>query len=168
MANEIVYGFAETPFGTIIVARTIEGICDLQFLGWNRMEVIHELASHWGVYTPTTQNDLMADTVKRVIFDEYDHPLKLDLQGTDFQKRVWGELLKVKKGETLSYQELAERIGQPKAVRAVASAVAENRIAMLVPCHRIIHKDGTTGEYHWGRELKKQLLEWEKKTVDNA
>ena len=143
MANEIVYGFAETPFGTIIVARTIDGICDLQFLGWNRMEVIHELASHWGVYTPTTQNDLMADTVKRVI-------------------------LKVKKGETLSYQELAERIGQPKAVRAVASAVAENRIAMLVPCHRIIHKDGTTGEYHWGRELKKQLLEWEKKTVDNA
>ena len=92
MANEIVYGFAETPFGTIIVARTIDGICDLQFLGWNRMEVIHELASHWGVYTPTTQNDLMADTVKRVIFDEYDHPLKLDLQGTDFQKRVWGEL----------------------------------------------------------------------------
>ncbi len=168
MANEIVYGFAETPFGTIIVARTIDGICDLQFLDWNRMEVIHELASHWGVYTPTTQNDLMADTVKRVIFDEYDHPLKLDLQGTDFKKKVWSELLKVKKGETLSYQELAERIGQPKAVRAVASAVAENRIAMLVPCHRIIHKDGTTGEYHWGRELKKQLLEWEKKTVDNA
>ena len=115
MANEIVYGFAETPFGTIIVARTIDGICDLQFLGWNRMEVIHELASHWGVYTPTTQNDLMADTVKRVIFDEYAHPLKLDLQGTDFQKRVWNELLKVKKGETLSYQELAERIGQSSA-----------------------------------------------------
>ena len=91
MANEIVYGFAETPFGTIIVARTIDGICDLQFLGRNRMEVIHELASHWGVYTPTTQNDLMADTVKRVIFDEYDHPLKLDLQGTDFQKKVWSE-----------------------------------------------------------------------------
>ena len=148
MANEIVYGFAETPFGTIIVARTIDGICDLQFLGWNRMEVIHELASYWGVYTPTTQNDVMADTVKRVIFDNYDHHLKLDMQGTDF--------------ETLSYQELAERVGQPKAVRAVASAVAENRIAMLIPCHRIIHKDGTTGEYHWGRELKKQLLEWEK------
>ena len=82
MANEIVYGFAETPFGTIIVARTIDGICDLQFLGRNRMEVIHELASHWGVYTPTTQKDLMADTVKRVIIDEYDHPLKLHLQGT--------------------------------------------------------------------------------------
>ena len=154
MANEIVYGFAETPFGTIIVARTIDGICDLQFLGWNRMEVIHELARHWGTYTPTTQNARMADTVKRVIFDGYDHHLALDLRGTDFQN--------------ISYQQLAERVGQPKAVRAVASAVAENRIALLVPCHRIIHKDGTTGEYHWGRELKKQLIAWEKTTTENV
>ena len=168
MANEIVYGFAETPFGTIIVARTIDGICDLQFLGWNRMEVIHELARHWGTYTPTTQNDRMADTVKRVIFDGYDHHLALDLCGTDFQKKVWRALLKTKKGETISYQQLAERVGLPKAVRAVASAVAENRIALLVPCHRIIHKDGTTGEYHWGRELKKQLIAWEKTTTENV
>ena len=72
--------------------------------------------------------------------------------------------MNVQKGETISYQELAERIGEPKAVRAVASAVAQNPIAMLVPCHRIIHKDGTLGEYHWGRDLKKQLLDWEKNT----
>ena len=146
MDKEIVYGFAESKFGTIVVARTASGICDLQFLGYNKMEVIHELASHWGVYTPTTQDDMMADTVKRIIFDGYDHEIYIDLHGTEFQLKVWKEVMKVQKGETISYQELAERI------------------AMLVPCHRIIHKDGTLGEYHWGRELKKEILDWEKNT----
>ena len=108
MNNEIVYGFTETPFGTIIVARTIVGICDVAFLSWNRAAVIKELATHWGTYTPTTQNNVMADTVRRVIFEGYDHPLTLDLQGTPF------------------------------------------------------HKDGTLGEYHWGKTLKQQLLDWEK------
>ena len=164
MDKEIVYGFAESKFGTIVVARTASGICDLQFLGYNKMEVIHELASHWGVYTPTTQDDMMADTVKRIIFDGYDHEIYIDLHGTEFQLKVWKEVMKVQKGETISYQELAERIGEPKAVRAVATAVAQNSIAMLVPCHRIIHKDGTLGEYHWGRELKKEILDWEENT----
>ena len=164
MDTEIIYGFAECKFGTIVVARNAKGICDLQFLGYNRMEVIHELATHWGVYTPTTQDDIMADTVKRVIFDGYDHPLDIDLHGTEFQLKVWKEVMKIPKGQTVSYQELAERIGEAKAVRAVATAVAQNPIAILVPCHRVIHKDGTLGEYHWGRELKKQLLDWEKNT----
>lgn len=166
MDTEIVYGFAECKFGTIVVACRSKAICDLQFLGYNKMEVIHELASHWGVYTPTTQDDVMADTVKRIIFDGYDHEIEIDidLHGTEFQLKVWKEVMKVQKGETISYQELAERIGEPKAVRAVATAVAQNSIAMLVPCHRIIHKDGTLGEYHWGKELKKQLLDWEKNT----
>ena len=164
MDTEIVYGFAECKFGTIVVACRSKAICDLQFLGYNKMEVIHELASHWGVYTPTTQHDVMADTVKRIIFDGYDQEIDIDLHGTEFQLKVWKEVMKVQKGETISYQELAERIGEPKAVRAVASAVAQNPIAMLVPCHRIIHKDGTLGEYHWGKELKKQLLDWEKST----
>jgi len=164
MDTEIVYGFAECKFGTIVVACRSKAICDLQFLGYNKMEAIHELASHWGVYTPTTQDDIMADTVKRIIFDGYDHEIDIDLHGTEFQLKVWKEVMKVQKGETISYQELAERIGEPKAVRAVATAVAQNSIAMLVPCHRIIHKDGTLGEYHWGKELKKQLLDWEKNT----
>lgn len=64
-------------------------------------------------------------------------------------------------GTTATYQQIAERIGKPKAVRAVATAIAQNPVAMLVPCHRVIHSDGTIGEYHWGRELKRQLIEWE-------
>ena len=92
----------------------------------------------------------------------YDHPLNLDLRGTEFQLKVWKAIMQVPFGETISYQQLAANIGQPEAVRAVATAVGQNPMAVIIPCHRIIHKDGTIGEYHWGRELKEKLLEWEK------
>jgi O-6-methylguanine DNA methyltransferase len=162
MAKKVEYGFADSPFGEIIVARTWDGICDLQFLGFNRMGVIHELAQRWGTYTHTTQSDEMANTVQRVLFEGYDHPLNLDLRGTEFQLKVWKAIMQVPFGETISYQQLAANIGQPEAVRAVATAVGQNPMAVIIPCHRIIHKDGTIGEYHWGRELKEKLLEWEK------
>lgn len=80
MSDLIEYGFSECPFGDIIVARTREGVCDLQFLDFNRLETIHELAKRWGKYTPTTQDDTMAHTVERVAFEHYDHPLRLDLR----------------------------------------------------------------------------------------
>ena len=160
-SNKVEFGFSESPFGEIIVARTWDGICDLQFLDFNRLETIHEPAQRRGQYTPTTQSDTMAQTVERVIFEDYDHPIKLDLHGTDFQLQVWHELQNIPFGTTATYQQIAERIGKPKAVRAVATAIAQNPVAMLVPCHRVIHSDGTIGEYHWGRELKRQLIEWE-------
>lgn len=170
MSNTIEYGFAESPFGEIVVARTWHGICDLQFLDYNRLGSIHELAGYWGEYTPTTQSDTMAETVEKVIFEGYDHKLKLDLIGTDFQLKVWNELRKIPFGKTATYQQIAEAIGQPKAVRAVASAIGQNRVAMLVPCHRVIHSDGTLSEYRWGKDLKQRLLDWEQgnaKPYDN-
>lgn len=159
--NMIEYGFAESPFGPIIVARTWNGVCDLQFLGFDRMRVIRELGARWGQYTPTTQSDTMAHTVERVLFEGYDHPVPLDVKGTAFQRQVWEELRKIPFGTTVTYQQIAERIGKPKGVRSVASAIAQNPVAMLIPCHRVIHKDGTTGEYHWGRDLKRRLIAWE-------
>ena len=162
ISNKIEFGFAESPFGSIIVARTWDGVCDLQFLEYNRLETIHEQAKRWGQYTPTTQSNVMANTVERVIFEGLNHPVNLDVKGTEFQLKVWAELRKIPFGTTVSYQEVAERIGEPKAVRAVATAIAQNPVAMLIPCHRVIHSDGTIGEYHWGRDLKRQLIEWEK------
>ena len=162
ISNKIEFGFAESPFGSIIVARTWDGVCDLQFLEYNRLETIHELSKRWGQYTPTTQSNVMANTVERVIFEGLNHPVNLDVKGTEFQLKVWAELRKIPFGTTVSYQEVAERIGEPKAVRAVATAIAQNPVAMLIPCHRVIHSDGTIGEYHWGRDLKRQLIEWEK------
>uniref|UniRef100_A0AB33J5I0 methylated-DNA--[protein]-cysteine S-methyltransferase n=1 Tax=Prevotella sp. GTC17259 TaxID=3236795 RepID=A0AB33J5I0_9BACT len=159
---KIVYGFAQSPFGEIVVARTFEGFCDVQFLGANRMAVIHELAARWGAYTETVQNDTIAQTVERVVFEGYQHELPIKFYGSDFQRSVWQEVQKIPFGTTVSYQELAIRLGRPSAVRAVATAVARNPLAMIVPCHRVVHKDGTVGQYHWGAELKKQLIAWEK------
>lgn len=167
MSKKVEYGFAESPFGEIIVARTWDGVCDLQFLGYNRLEVIHELAQRWGMYTPTTQSDTMANTVERVAFEGYDYPIRFDIKGTDFQLKVWRELQKIPFGQTATYQQIAERIGEPKAVRAVATAIGQNPIAVLIPCHRVIHSDGTIGEYHWGKDLKKRLLEWEKSKLNS-
>jgi O-6-methylguanine DNA methyltransferase len=89
----------------------------------------------------------------------------LDLQGTPFQKQVWKALTKIQKGKTKTYSEVAQMIGKPTAVRAVASAIARNTIAILIPCHRVIRSDGTLGEYRWGKELKKKLLQNEQNNV---
>ena len=85
----------------------------------------------------------------------------LDKQGTGFQQLVWRYLQSIPSGEVRSYAEVAAAIGKPKAVRAVASACARNRIAVLVPCHRVIRGDGGLGGYRWGAERKRALLEAE-------
>ena len=87
--------------------------------------------------------------------------LPLDLVGTAFQKRVWDALMKIPAGQTRSYAELADALGSPKAARAVASACASNRVAVLVPCHRIIRGDGSPGGYRWGLPMKEVLLQRE-------
>lgn len=86
----------------------------------------------------------------------------VDLLGTAFQKRVWDALMKIPEGETRSYAELAATVGAPRAARAVASACAHNRIAIVVPCHRVIRGDGSAGGYRWGLPLKQQLLQRER------
>ncbi|WP_114417889.1 methylated-DNA--[protein]-cysteine S-methyltransferase [Marinospirillum perlucidum] len=87
--------------------------------------------------------------------------LPLDLQGTAFQKAVWEALLTIPAGQTRSYSQLAEQVGQPAAVRAVASACGANPVALLVPCHRVVRKDGGLGGYRWGLDMKRRLLQRE-------
>src|SRR5262249_3275328 len=88
--------------------------------------------------------------------------IPLDLRGTTFQERVWQALRRIPKGQTLSYTEVAQSIGKPSATRAVASAIAKNRIAVVVPCHRVIRGDGSLGGYRWGLATKDRLLNPEK------
>ncbi len=95
---------------------------------------------------------------ERTIFD-----LKINATGTDFQKRVWQELVKIPYGETISYGELAKRIGNPNASRAVGMANGKNPIPIIVPCHRVIGKDGSLTGFGGGVDIKKKLLELEKK-----
>lgn len=85
--------------------------------------------------------------------------------GTDFQKSVWQQVASIPIGKTITYAQLAIRLKQPTATRAVASAVASNHLALFVPCHRIVHTLGTTHKYRWGAKLKKTLLEWEKENA---
>ena len=94
---------------------------------------------------------------------ERDLNLPLDIQGTVFQQQVWQALQAIPTGSTLSYRELANKIGNPKAVRAVAGACASNKIAVAIPCHRVIGSDGTLTGYRWGIERKEALLEREAK-----
>ena len=82
--------------------------------------------------------------------------------GTELQKKVWNKLLKLKKGEIVKYSELAKMVGNPRAVRAVASAVAKNQIPILVPCHLVVRKNGDYGNYRWGKDLKTKILATEK------
>ncbi|MBX9805023.1 MAG: MGMT family protein [Alphaproteobacteria bacterium] len=93
-------------------------------------------------------------TVMEEVFDA--------MEATDLQRSVWLEMTKIPYGTTLSYEELALRIGNPKAVRAVATAVGENPLSIAIPCHRIILKSGNIGEYHWGSDIKEKLLAYEK------
>jgi AraC family transcriptional regulator of adaptative response/methylated-DNA-[protein]-cysteine methyltransferase len=87
--------------------------------------------------------------------------VEVDLLGTAFQKKVWDALMRIPPGETRSYAEVAAQLGAPKAARAVASACAHNRIAVLVPCHRVVRGDGSAGGYRWGLPLKRRLLQRE-------
>jgi AraC family transcriptional regulator, regulatory protein of adaptative response / methylated-DNA-[protein]-cysteine methyltransferase len=89
--------------------------------------------------------------------------LPLDIRGTAFQRRVWEALRKIPAGSTVSYAEIAERIGQPKSVRAVAQACGANALAVAIPCHRVVRTDGSLSGYRWGVERKEKLLRRERK-----
>ena len=156
------YGFAESPFGGLIVARTAAGICGLQFVTTTPHEAFDEFRRCWNSDVRATQNDEMACAVAHMIFEERYHDVALDLRGTAFQLKVWAALQRVPFGQTVSYRQMACAIGQPAAVRAVASAIARNPVAVLVPCHRVVHSDGSTGQYRWGADLKKRLIQWER------
>jgi len=89
------------------------------------------------------------------------HNIELHLKGTPFQQMVWAELKRLQHGVTISYQELATRLGMPRAVRAVASAIGRNPVSILIPCHRVLRSDSSLGGYRWGLPLKEKLLAYE-------
>lgn len=87
--------------------------------------------------------------------------------GSEFQKKVWNEIQKIPEGKTVSYHQLAVRLKQSSATRAVATAVGQNKISLIIPCHRIVHASGTVHKYRWGEKIKKTLLTWEKDDIAN-
>lgn len=135
-------------------------------LGNDNESVINDLSAMF----PNDQLILNENTDKSEIFEFLNNPKKahyfnLNLEGTEFQKKVWDELRNIEVGETISYSELAKRIGNSKAVRAVASACATNKIAILIPCHRVVNLSGKKVSYRWGAERKLKLLDLEKSLI---
>ncbi|OEU51114.1 MAG: hypothetical protein BA866_14085 [Desulfobulbaceae bacterium S5133MH15] len=108
---------------------------------------------------------LIKEVVDFIASPEDTFQIPLDIQGTAFQQQVWKVLREIKPGETMSYTDVAERVGKPNAVRAVASACASNKLAVVIPCHRVVSKTGEMGGYRWATERKKKLLQLEKETI---
>jgi AraC family transcriptional regulator of adaptative response/methylated-DNA-[protein]-cysteine methyltransferase len=151
--------------GLLLVAATARGLCSVM-LGEDPAALEQLLRQQF--YAADIVRDALGDMVTGILNAMSDHPaagdLPLDVRATGFQARVWQALRQIPRGQTRSYAELAEAVGQPKAVRAVARACATNPVAIAVPCHRVIGSDGSLTGYRWGVERKKALLDVEKKS----
>jgi AraC family transcriptional regulator, regulatory protein of adaptative response / methylated-DNA-[protein]-cysteine methyltransferase len=156
---EICYGVADSPFGAALVGRTERGVCHLSFLEHAGADLaVAGLQAEWPA-ARLGRDDGVASAVVAAIFAG-DRP-PLDVRGTNFQARVWDALLRIPEGGVTCYEDVARALGRPGATRAVAGAVARNRVAWLIPCHRVIRKVGETGGYRWGRDRKQAILAWE-------
>jgi AraC family transcriptional regulator of adaptative response/methylated-DNA-[protein]-cysteine methyltransferase len=162
-AMTIRFAIAECSLGLILVARTARGVCAI-FMGDDRTALISNLRERFP-RAEITGDGGFADLVERVVaFVESPKlalDLPLDVQGTAFQQRVWQALRTIPAGTTVSYRELAQLIGRPQSVRAVAQACAANPVAMAIPCHRVVRSNGDLSGYRWGVARKRALIERE-------
>ncbi len=157
------YGFHETPFGECLAAGNDRGLCNLLFVAADRAQTLESLRAQWPAAVLTRDQRGTAGFVERVFSRSWSRhdPLYVQLKGTGLQIQVWQALLRIPEGQLVSYEDLAEASGAPRAVRAVANAVARNPVQYLIPCHRVIRKTGAFGGYHGGPERKKALIAWE-------
>ena len=155
--SQVYYSTFESPVGPLLLAGSKAGLLLVSFASGDRPRNVDlEWRPDATAFVEVVQQLQSYFAGERKNFD-----LALILEGTDFQKRVWTALRKIPYGETISYKELAEMIGSPKAVRAVGAANGANPIPIIIPCHRVIGNDGSLTGFGGGLPLKKQLLELE-------
>lgn len=163
--TRIRFAVGQCSLGAILVAATDKGVCAILF-GDDPDALVRDLQDRFGqaqlIGGDAEFEQLVATVVGFVEQPALGLDLPLDVRGTAFQQRVWQALREIPVGSTMSYMEIAERIGAPKAVRAVAQACAANAIAVAIPCHRVVRNDGNLSGYRWGVERKRQLLERER------
>ncbi|MEM9007022.1 MAG: methylated-DNA--[protein]-cysteine S-methyltransferase [Cyanobacteria bacterium P01_F01_bin.86] len=162
---EIRYGIHSTTFGEVLIATTSKGVCNVQFLDtatiaeagvwlqqqWQKADVIHD----------STATKAVSDRLNQSLTSPTDKPLPLLVKGTNFQVQVWRALLSLPFGSLATYQDIANHIGKPRAVRAVGTAIGVNPVAYFIPCHRVIRSNGELGGYRWGLGRKSSILGWE-------
>jgi len=155
-------GCGPTPFGLACVAWNGRGICHLSFVPDGGPAALAALAEAWPQAVLKPSDAAAAAMLQRIFVGLVDGvPLHLQLRGSNFQLKVWEALIRLPPGEVCSYGQLAERMGLPRAQRAVGSALAANEVGFLIPCHRVIRASGESGDYRWGEARKLALQIWE-------
>lgn len=166
------YGQAPTPFGSGLVGWNEQGVLMLHLLQEGD-PAAQEILTQRYPKSPLERSDSQARTLLELAFtQELSEPqsgkLKLALNGSPFQLKVWQGLLEIPFGQVRTYGELAEALGHPGAARAVGTALAANQLAYIVPCHRVIRATGESGQYRWGAERKVQMLAWETRQLADS
>ncbi len=174
---KIYHGIHPSPFGMMFLALTDKGICELAFgsteqlseeaenleINWSAAEIFHNPAR-----TAVTANRIFSPCTDAQVECKTPAEFHLSVKGTNFQVNVWRALLRIPVGCAVSYKQLAQLTGNPKAIRATASAVAANPVAYLIPCHRILRSTGELGGYHWGIERKRALIAWDSALAEST
>ncbi|MGE0267324.1 MAG: bifunctional transcriptional activator/DNA repair enzyme AdaA [Candidatus Omnitrophota bacterium] len=160
--TRIQYGFYPSPFGEFLLAETCKGICHLSFVT-NRTGALKELKARWTLARLAEEPGNQAKTVQAFFNQQVipGQPIRLQIRGTDFQIKVWEALLKIPRGQLVSYSHIAAMAGNPRAARAAGSAIGKNPVAYIIPCHRVIKETGETGGYRWGADRKSVINGWE-------
>ncbi|MBP9721916.1 MAG: methylated-DNA--[protein]-cysteine S-methyltransferase [Gammaproteobacteria bacterium] len=168
------YGVHNTKFGDYVIAIDSEthNILAGEFITPSNQNNLEQfIANFKKIYKNEIDLQLDQETTAEYITQIFVYNktnLPIELIGTEFQIKVWQALRKIPFGQTVSYQSIAEQINHPRAVRAVASSIARNKIAYLIPCHRVIRKTGKYHKYRWGSEIKKAMIESEQNPVDTV
>lgn len=161
------YQFAQSPFGRLIIASTSKGICHIAFADDEKEAML--LLQH---AFPNARYQQLTDALQQEALQIFNADwttlpkIKLHLKGTAFQLKVWETLLKIPSGKLASYGSIARHIQKPLASRAVGTAIGDNPVAFLIPCHRVIQASGLFGEYHWGATRKTAIIGWEAASSD--
>ncbi len=165
--EHIMYTITNSPLGYLLLAATSRGLCSVRF-GENKAKLLRELQLEFSdAQVEQKGRDLESWTQSLVDYLAGKKPwplLPYDVQATAFQRKVWDYLRTIPAGQTYDYSSVAKAIGRPKAARAVARACASNRLALVIPCHRIVPKSGGVGGYRWQPKRKQRLLELEKRS----
>jgi AraC family transcriptional regulator of adaptative response/methylated-DNA-[protein]-cysteine methyltransferase len=159
------YGFHPTPFGEVLLGSTVRGICNLSFvMPGGRATTLEAFRQTWPKAELTESPNVTHPLVARIFGSHASPPgesLPIFLSGSNFQLKVWEALLRIPTGNVVSYRDIAGYLGNRRASRAVGNALAHNPVAVLIPCHRVIHSLGEFGNYHYGEARKIALLGWE-------
>ncbi len=163
---DMAFGFHDSPFGRALVMTTDKGVAGLAFAddAAGEAAVLADMQARWPRAAYVHDPERTGAAAARIFSSHRwtaDDPLKIVLIGTDFEVRVWEALLAVPMGRATSYSNLAEQVCTAKAARAVGRAVGRNPISFVVPCHRVLRKDGGLGGYHWGVTRKQAIIGWE-------